>query len=283
MYNRRNSGNRGRLWGAALIIVLVMGALGLVALAYDLGVQDDQLSNQLAVAKSTPVPAGTGSGQGVWQPQTGITSTAVLTGSNRPGSVGTSLLMVQVGDVFLPPVAATDVFNDESSWLIAEPGVLLDATAVFDRGSSRAEHFVQCPEGGFLYASLGGGKMTWGETSTWEVASKAGTNNIVMVRCRIDDGLQDTDLNVTLTFSEYVPGNIITSPMPQGAYISKGWVSQQLEMSFGLNGQSGGNCGASGCSTANIHMIDIDSNLYQNYSVQKDDVDSWKLVYSNDR
>ena len=61
------------------------------------------------------------------------------------------------GDLYRSPVQTTDVFNEESAWMIAEPGVILDDTAAWVIPSVNATHFANVPEGGFTYFSLGQG------------------------------------------------------------------------------------------------------------------------------
>lgn len=178
---------------------------------------------------------------------------------------------------FFTPVVSTDSFNPESAWLISEPGRFLDAAATFDRGSSVAEHYIQCPEGGSAYISAGEGEINVVGYSIM-LEEGEGVNNLILIRCRIDDGLQDTDLNESILFSGYVPGNVMTSPMPIGAYISMHWFRQQLETSCGLNPQSGGNCGASGCTKTYIHLLDLNTGFYQLFLMEKPNVDIWNQI-----
>ncbi len=181
------------------------------------------------------------------------------------------------GELFQTPVEATDVFNEESSWLIAEPGVILDDTAAWVIPSVKAEHFVNIPEGGFTYFSLGEGIITVDGVSLI-LPSAEGLNYLVLVRGRIDDTIVDSDLNLTATVVEFVPGHAIWSIMPPGAYVSKGWFNQQLVTSTTTGGT---NCGATGCTTVHVVLFDVDSHFYQKFEVKADNLGSWELLESN--
>ena len=189
---------------------------------------------------------------------------------------------VPTGDLFMSPVLTTSSISGATTWIVNEPGVLLDATATFDRGSTAGIHYLQCPEGGFAFASLGGGDLQVGAI-TLHMPFAAGTNHLVLVRCQLDDGVRDSDLNVNLLLTGYVPANISTSPMPAGAYVSADWFMDQLEVSAGVSDMAGqgGNCGASGCSTTFIHLIDLDTGFYQEFQVNYNDLFKWELVYTN--
>ncbi|MFH1648261.1 MAG: hypothetical protein ABIA11_00835 [Patescibacteria group bacterium] len=215
-------------------------------------------SNEQSVTEETP-PAN-GEGSSAQEPETQEIVTELPT------------------NLFRSPVGTTSVFNNLTDWLIAEPGVLLDATATFDRGSSTGEHYAQLPEGGFTYLSLGEGKIQSTGCGEIELPSGEGINNLVLIRGVIDDAQQDTDLNRTVKVTGYKPGHMSTSPMPAGAYVSKGWFLQQLEASSGENGQSGGNCGASGCSENHIHLIDVSTCFHQHFVTMKGQLENWEKV-----
>lgn len=181
------------------------------------------------------------------------------------------------GELYQTPVEATDVFNEESSWLIAEPGVILDDTAAWVIPSVKAEHFVNIPEGGVTYFSLGEGAIGIGNTYLM-LPGAEGLNYLVLVRGRIDDTIVDSDLNLTANVINFVPGHAIWSIMPPGAYVSKGWFNQQLVTSTTTGGT---NCGATGCTTVHVVLFDVDSHFYQKFEVKADNLDSWKLLESN--
>lgn len=180
-------------------------------------------------------------------------------------------------ELFQTPVETTDVFNEKSSWLIAEPGVILDDTAAWVIPSVEAEHFVNVPEGGFTYFSLGEGTITVDDVPLVLPAAE-GLNYLVLVRGRIDDAIIDSDLNLTVTVTDFVPGHAIWSIMPPGAYVSKDWFNQQLVTSTTTGGT---NCGATGCTTVHVVLFDVDSHFYQKFEVKVDNLDSWKLLESN--
>jgi len=178
------------------------------------------------------------------------------------------------GELFQTPVEATDVFNDESSWLIAEPGVLLDASTAWTIPSTEARHFANVPEGGFWYASLGEGMILVDDVEL-SLPGENGLNYLVLIRGRIDDGIVDSDLNLTAEVTDFVPGHAIWSHMPPGAYVSKDWFHQQLVASS-TSGFT--NCGATGCSRVHVVLFDVDSHFFQKFEVQAGALDDWELL-----
>ena len=181
------------------------------------------------------------------------------------------------GELYQTPVEAKDVFNEESSWLIAEEGKKLDDTAAWVIPSVEVKHFVNIPEGGFTYFSLGEGAIGIGNTYLL-LPGAEGLNYLVLVRGRIDDTIVDSDLNLTATVIGFVPGHATWSIMPPGAYVSKDWFRDQLVMSTTTGGT---NCGATGCTTVHVVLFDVDSHFYQKFEVKADNLDSWKLLESN--
>lgn len=181
------------------------------------------------------------------------------------------------GEIYQTSVEATDIFNEESSWLIAEPGVILDDTAAWVIPSVRAKHFANIPEGGFTYFSLGNGLIGIGKTYLI-LPPAEGLNYLVLIRGRIDDTIVDSDLNLTAEVTTFVPGHAIWSIMPPGAYVSKNWFREQLVTSSTTGGT---NCGATGCTTIHVVLFDVDSHFYQKFEVKANNLDSWELLESN--
>ncbi|MBU0572712.1 hypothetical protein KKH23_02800 [Patescibacteria group bacterium] len=181
------------------------------------------------------------------------------------------------GELFQTPVQTIDVFNEESSWLIAEPGAILDDAATWVIPSVEAEHFANVPEGGFTPFSLGKGIITVDGVSLVLPGAK-GLNYLVLIRGRIDDTIVDSDLNMTAMVVEFVPGHATWSIMPPGAYVSKDWFREQLVTSTTTGGT---NCGATGCTTVHVVLFDVDSHFYQKFEVKAGDLDNWKLLESN--
>ncbi|MBI5449393.1 hypothetical protein HY948_03710, partial [Candidatus Gottesmanbacteria bacterium] len=99
----------------------------------------------------------------------------------------------------------------------------------------------------------------------------------------IDDGKIDTDRNVTAKVTNFIPGHMIYSHMPVGAYVSRDWLMQQLQASSQITDatKSYTNCGALGCSETIIKLFDVDTHLYQMFSVKADDLMKWVLVEHN--
>lgn len=181
------------------------------------------------------------------------------------------------GDLFETPVECEDSFNEASSWLICEPGVLLDATAAFVIPSTNEPWMANVPEGGFTYFSMGEGVITIDEVSL-VLPGEEGLNYLVVIRGRIDDTIVDSDLNETAVVTEFVPGHGIWSIMPPGAYVSMDWFREQLVVSTTTGGT---NCGATGCSRTRVVLFDVDSHLYQMFETSSEDIDTWRLLESN--
>lgn len=177
-------------------------------------------------------------------------------------------------ELFLSPVETTDTFNKESAWMIAEPGVILDNTAAWVIPSVDLKHYANVPEGGFAYFSLGQGKIV-ADSVSLNLPYKEGHNYLVLIRGRIDDVKVDTDLNLTVEVTEFVPGHAIWSYMPKGAYVSKGWFLQQMVAS---TTESFTNCGALGCSQLTIVLFDVDSHTEQRFAVEAENLNQWTVI-----
>lgn len=177
-------------------------------------------------------------------------------------------------DLFLTPVKCTASFNSASSWLICEPGVLLDNTTAWTIPSTKDTYYSDVPEGGFAYYSLGQGTITVDGVAL-DLPYIEGHNYLVIVRGRIDDGKVNTDRNITAEVTNFVPGHAIYSYMPKGAYVSKDWFKQQLVAS---TTQSYTNCGALGCSKVTVVLFDVDTHFEQRFEVDASNLDNWTLV-----
>ena len=174
----------------------------------------------------------------------------------------------------LSPVETTDTFNEESAWLIAEPGVILDDTTAWTIPGTKDTWYANVPEGAFTYFSLGQGKIVV-DSYILDLPYKEGHNYLVLIRGRIDDGKVDTDRNLTAEITEFVPGHAIWSYMPKGAYVSKGWFLQQLEAS---TTESFTNCGALGCSQVTVVLYDVDSGKEQRFAIEAKSLTEWTVI-----
>jgi hypothetical protein len=177
-------------------------------------------------------------------------------------------------ELFLSPVKATETFNEDSKWLIAEPGVLLDNTTAWTIPGTKDTWFSNVPEGAFTYLSLGQGKITI-DGYTLDLPYEKGHNYLVVIRGRIDDGIVDTDRNMTAEVTNFVPGHAIWSHMPKGAYVSKDWFLQQLVAS---TTESYTNCGALGCSHVTVVLLDIDTHFEQRFAVESKNLSNWTKI-----
>lgn len=172
------------------------------------------------------------------------------------------------------PVRCEKSFNEKSSWLICEPGVILDDTAAWTIPGTKEHWFINVPEGGFTDFSMGKGVISIDGVSL-VLPGEKGLNYEVVIRGRIDDGIVDRDLNMTAEISGFVVGHAIWSIMPPGAYVSHDWFRDQLVVSTTTGGT---NCGATGCSRVRIVLFDVDSHFYQMFETHAGDIDSWTLL-----
>jgi hypothetical protein len=122
--------------------------------------------------------------------------------------------------------------------------------------SGEPEHW-DLPEGGFSLVSFGGGTITYGD-KVMEFEHQEGRNYLVILRGPNADGKQDKDLNGTFTISDYVAGHAIATNYdgnPAGGFISEGQLKQEIQTSH----SGGQNCGAEGCSTVVVAMLDVNT------------------------
>jgi hypothetical protein len=180
----------------------------------------------------------------------------------------------QSTSLFLSPVVVTDFFNQESKWLIAEPGIILDDTAAWTIPGTKDTWYINVPEGGFTYFSMGQGVIDVASIKI-DMPWIAGNNYLVGIRGSIDDTIFSNDLNKTAAISGFVPGHAIWSIMKPGAYISKDWFYDQMVVSTTTGGT---NCGATGCNQITIILADVDSGLVQRFVVKADNLNNWTQI-----
>lgn len=203
------------------------------------------------------------------------TATLEVTDTVTTTVAGPDLLVT--GGLFMSPVPTQSVFNKESSWLIAEPGRLLDASAIFTIPGTNEVWESNCPEGAFWYGSMGSGQIEI-DGVTIVLQPENGLNYLVLLRCKIDDAIVDSDLNLTPEISHFVPGHATWAFLPTGAYVSKDWLRDQMVAST-----TGGytNCGATGCSRIRIVLFDVDSHYFELFEVNASALDTWSLIEHN--
>lgn len=208
---------------------------------------------------------------------TNTPATTTFSGPNNGGSVPSDWPV----NLFLSPVRATEVFNAESAWLVAEPGVVCDPSCPWDNLAINTVYNGNAPEGGFLYVSTG--QLTLNvDGMTFNLPHIDGNNYLVLVRGRIDDGRIDTNRNLTVKMSGFVAGHGRYSTLPNGAYVSQNWLRDQLAVSMNVQNAStsGTNCGALGCTETRILMVDVDTHFYQMWLVGANDLNAWTLIKS---
>jgi len=178
---------------------------------------------------------------------------------------------------FQTPVKATSVFNNDSAWMIAEPGVINTNETAWTVAQVDAPYHQNVPEGAFAYFSLGQGNIAIDGVNL-NLKGENGLNYLVVIRGSIDDNIVDSDLNKTAVVTNFVTGHAIWSYMPKGAYVSRNWFRQQLVASSTENFT---NCGAEGCSRVRVVLFDVDSHKYQMFEVHAGSLDSWTLIEHN--
>ncbi len=154
----------------------------------------------------------------------------------------------------------SDVLNDEATQqTFAEPGMLLDATAAYDRLSAK-DTPVLVPEGGYAYMAVGAITMTH-EGGDLKLDHQDGNIYLVIMRGLPDDATA-MDLNQIVTVTIGSRGTGIYSPMSSGAYVSLGWFLQQVEASF----IDSSNCGV-GCQMVTVVVVDLKTHTYRDWAI----------------
>lgn len=147
--------------------------------------------------------------------------------------------------------------------MLAEPGVLLDATAAYDHLSA-ATTPILIPEAGYAYVAVGA--LKFGDV---QLAYEARNIYLVIFRGLPSDGNPNTDLNQVLDVSGYVPGTGLYSPITAGAYVSLNWFVQQVQESAKTP-----NCGA-GCERVTVVLVDIATASYRIYTTSPANPRDW--------
>jgi len=159
-----------------------------------------------------------------------------------------------------PFTATTDSLVDQGALeTLAEPGVLLDATAAYDHMSA-ADTPVLVPEGAYAYVAIGGATFSH-DGANLVLPNEEGNIYLVLFRGYPDDAT-NADLNQIVLASKYVRGTGIYDALPAGAYISLGWFTQQILASYGDP-----NCG-SGCQRVTIVIVDLPTHTYRTWTVE---------------
>ncbi len=190
----------------------------------------------------------------------------------------------------------TNTIGLGSEMMIAEPGSLLvgpdepESKVIPGKGNIEyispinqqmlgTETFsTNTAEGAFTWAT--GSSMTIqvrDVTLRVESLPNACSNNwFVMIRGLFPDGKQDSDLNSTTKFSNYIPGHTQVMWYPEGAFISEGNFKQVAELSH----KDGRNCGAEGTSGLSVLMLDLNTHAYT-VLFQANTGQPWQLIAKN--
>lgn len=158
----------------------------------------------------------------------------------------------------------TDLLDDPLTHeTLAEPGVfpgMEDTQTAWDRMEGE-ETYMLVPEAGYLYFATGG-YCLWlvSEDSHNPLGcTPAGEERIYLtvVRGLPSDG-GDADLNQRVVATNYVRATGIYHSLPAGAYVSLGWMLQQIDNAFEpMVGIEDPNCGDNGCDLVYVVVIDL--------------------------
>jgi hypothetical protein len=271
--------------GVLIILALVVVIVLLLIRPAQISVQPtrDPVIGQLAYGQAQLAKVVAGMATQLAQPTVTqappiATTAPVVNPTSEPIAVvptSAPVMPVQSGEwpsnLFRTPVQCQKSFNTVSSWLICEPGVILDNTAAWTIPGTTEPWYINVPEGGFTYFSMGTGNILI-DGVTISLPGEKGLNYLVVIRGRINDGIVDSDLNETAKITDFVPGHAIWSIMPPGAYVSHDWFRDQLVVSTTTTGT---NCGATGCSRTKIVLFDVDTHFMQIFEVKAGSIDDW--------
>ncbi len=141
--------------------------------------------------------------------------------------------------------------------------------------------FFDLPEGG--YVGVSAGEMTL-RVKDFELnlPGREGHNYLVFIRGTHADGIQDSDLNSTIEFSNYVAGHIMVERYPAGdagftgGFVSEGQFKQMAKTSY--TGQT--NCGAEGCSELTSVFLDVNTGAFS-FIASMDGGATWTQLATN--
>jgi len=157
------------------------------------------------------------------------------------------------------------------------------------------EAYQNLPEGGFILFS--GGQMTveLGKINIKMLDKGLGHNYFFAARGLYPDGRQDTDRNIQVKITDYIPGHIEINEYQSKKGTNLAFISEeQLLQKVTTSHSSGTNCGAEGCSTLTIVALDVNTGALEIYNHRQEESNSlekalakaeegWQLVYSNYR
>ncbi len=115
---------------------------------------------------------------------------------------------------------------------------------------------VLVPEGGYTYIAVRVVTFTH-DGAQLKLLYQENNIYLIIVRGNPDDGTS-TDLNEIAMTTDYVRSAGIYSPMPSGAYVSLGWMLQQVAASF----DDDPNCGR-GCEKVTVVIVDLPTHSYR--------------------
>lgn len=154
---------------------------------------------------------------------------------------------------------------------LAEPGVfpgMGDTQTAWDIMQDE-ETYLLVPEAGYHYFAIGSYCLWWVDPEASDEQGRevrkplgcapAGEERIYLtiVRGYLSDG-GDADFNQRVVVTDYMRATGIHHALPAGAYVSLGWVLQQLDNAFEPQpGIEDPNCGDNGCDYPYVVLVDL--------------------------
>lgn len=233
----------------------------------------------------------------------GKTNGGSISISGVPEQVSSSILDIAKGDFKNETGLNTESFIAEPGKLLVGPNYLFnhpDATfaeieakvngshghieyfspvnqQVFE---TEGESFFDLPEGGYVFASAGQMDAEFNGIKVVLPAQER-HNYFLIVRGIHADGKQDSDLNETMRFTNYVAGHIEVERYPAGdAGFTGGFISEeQFEQKAEASRTGETNCGAEGCSRLTAVFVDANTGAWD--IITRTDGSAWTQVATN--
>lgn len=145
---------------------------------------------------------------------------------------------------------------------------------------TEGESFFDLPEGGYVFASAGQMDAEFNGIKVVLPAQER-HNYFLIVRGIHADGKQDSDLNETMRFTNYVAGHIEVERYPAGdAGFTGGFISEeQFEQKAEASRTGETNCGAEGCSRLTAVFVDANTGAWD--IITRTDGSAWTQVATN--
>lgn len=181
--------------------------------------------------------------------------------------LGSQMMVAEPGSILYGPDEDPSIVegNPHGDWISPITQMLLES----DTAS------VNVAEGAFAWCTAGEMTVSLGDVGI-RLDGVEGHNWFLMVRGLFPDGKQDSDLNTTMVFQDFISGHAQCMRYPDGAYVSEGNFLQVAELSH----TGGSNCGREGCSGLSVLMFDINTEAW--LVLHQSQLNApWEMVESN--